>query len=169
MGMQSIVSASSSQLRVQRLGHALAGCDTHTAITVPWYLRSRALAGCVILAPTKKTQDLCFVSFRETSLCPGRFDSALPDLAGSSVVRVVQKTDDMDEVGALGEASKKENNLSVHICSHSFSRRQLAGVVVIEEISSPFVLGVRRAVRRLVHKTLVDELVCENKALRIHR
>ena len=34
-----------------------------------------------------------------------------------------------------------------------------AGVVVIEEISSLFVLGVRRVVRRLVHKTLVDELI----------
>ena len=33
-----------------------------------------------------------------------------------------------------------------------------AGVVVIEEISSLFVLGVRRVVRRLVRKTLVDDL-----------
>ena len=34
-----------------------------------------------------------------------------------------------------------------------------AGVVVIEEVSSLFVLGVRRVVRRLVRKTLVDELI----------
>ena len=32
-------------------------------------------------------------------------------------------------------------------------------MVVIEEISSLFVLGVRRVVRRLVRKTLVDELI----------
>ena len=41
-----------------------------------------------------------------------------------------------------------------------------AGVVVIEEVSSLFVLGVRRVVRRLVRKTLVDDLIwCANIVL----